>query len=621
MIEELKKLTNPKDTNLLNASEGDETSMGSTDIADTVKVTDKADCDPAVSKEEATQDNIDECKIESGKEDIEVLSAIKGMRKDNDEINSDCYIGTSMSNADMSKAKADEIESDSFKVGNSVDRDSEFSSIKDCNGSMDAENLDNINPTKTDPQTRDTKTDFEVMDTSDQSKNVKEKPDCVKKEEALEQQNSQKRPCVVCLGILEEFTSDDFLQKIKVSSVDAGFEFTNYICSLMIPVSIILREHAIILYLKDTFGNVYDNVKFLDIPTIKDVWKWRNGPILKEILGAPFDQKSTFDIILNFVYPDSDRECSFLLGLMSDTFRKRKQDRRNNKKGAFQVYNRANVTKAVLEMSTKEFKSHFQCPPRMPTKPCTCDIKCQNEAIFIAGRYNKYSRTLSQTPWLIEGQRKSESSVEELICTEIDRAFKPTEHKFSSAGREDVDVLMLGDGRPFIVELTNPRRVNFTQEEMTSIQTRANDATKDIRVTDLQIVLREETEKLKEGEIDKIKNYSALCWSKSPFSTEQLNKLADMKDLKLLQKTPIRVLHRRPLSTREKCIHSMTVEKVDEYHFRLGLKTQAGTYIKEFVHGDFGRTKPNLTALLGVDCDILELNVQSVELDWPKKVG
>ena len=39
------------------------------------------------------------------------------------------------------------------------------------------------------------------------------------------------------------------------------------------------------------FRNVYDNVKFLDIPTIKDVWKWRNGPELKELLGAPFDQK------------------------------------------------------------------------------------------------------------------------------------------------------------------------------------------------------------------------------------------------------------------------------------------------------------------------------------------
>ena len=39
---------------------------------------------------------------------------------------------------------------------------------------------------------------------------------------------------------------------------------------------------------------MYKDVKFLDIPTIKDVWKWRNGPELKEILDAPFDQKVEF---------------------------------------------------------------------------------------------------------------------------------------------------------------------------------------------------------------------------------------------------------------------------------------------------------------------------------------
>ena len=30
--------------------------------------------------------------------------------------------------------------------------------------------------------------------------------------------------------------------------------------------------------------------------------------------------------------------------------------------------------------------SHFQCPPKVPNSRCTCEIKCQNEAMFIAGR-------------------------------------------------------------------------------------------------------------------------------------------------------------------------------------------------------------------------------------------
>jgi tRNA pseudouridine synthase 10 len=50
------------------------------------------------------------------------------------------------------------------------------------------------------------------------------------------------------------------------------------------------------------------------------------------------------------------------------------------------------------------------------------------------------------------------------------------------------------------------------------------------------------------------------------------------------------------------------------------LETQAGTYIKEFVHGDFGRTTPNVGEILGIgaeNVDILELDVEAVELEWP----
>ena len=40
-----------------------------------------------------------------------------------------------------------------------------------------------------------------------------------------------------------------------------------------------------------------------------------------------------------------------------------------------------------------------------------------NYIVFgIAGRYMKYSRQLSQSPWVVDGHRKTESSVEELIC-------------------------------------------------------------------------------------------------------------------------------------------------------------------------------------------------------------
>ena len=46
------------------------------------------------------------------------------------------------------------------------------------------------------------------------------------------------------------------------------------------------------------------------------------------------------------------------------------------------------------------------------------------------------------------------------------------------------------------------------------------------------------------------------------------------------------------------------------------IRDRAGTYIKEFCHGDFGRTVPNVGALLG-NCEvhIAELDVVHISLD------
>jgi tRNA pseudouridine synthase 10 len=53
-------------------------------------------------------------------------------------------------------------------------------------------------------------------------------------------------------------------------------------------------------------------------------------------------------------------------------------------------------------------------------------------------------------------------------------------------------------------------------------------------------------------------------------------------------------------------------EYVNSRFFILRLTTSAGTYVKEFVHGDMGRTEPNVGMLLGCDADILQLDVADV---------
>lgn len=62
---------------------------------------------------------------------------------------------------------------------------------------------------------------------------------------------------------------------------------------------------------------------------------------------------------------------------------------------------------------------------------------------------------------------------------------------------------------------------------------------------------------------------------------------------------------------RTRLIHKLSGKPTEDVNkFVIELTTEAGTYIKEFVHGDFGRTSPNLAEILG-DCrtDIIELDV------------
>jgi len=54
-----------------------------------------------------------------------------------------------------------------------------------------------------------------------------------------------------------------------------------------------------------------------------------------------------------------------------------------------------------------------------------------------------------------------DTSISEEICKSFLHNFKTTESKFSSGGREDIDVRMLGKGRPFVIEIQNPRRTKF----------------------------------------------------------------------------------------------------------------------------------------------------------------
>ncbi|KAM9770628.1 tRNA pseudouridine synthase Pus10 isoform 2-T2 [Menidia menidia] len=423
--------------------------------------------------------------------------------------------------------------------------------------------------------------------------------------------SQEPRICVVCFGILQDLCSTTQAVKIAESVKAQQYEFDTLMLSVSLPAQLSVREHSCWLYVKARMREksmVHDKD---DVIQVKEAFKWIMQSLVgKELGGISVVTKSALEVGLEFTHSETESDCHFLAKACPDSFTTTK-----NKQS---VFTRMAVVKALEKIPDAKFLKLYPCPPTQPTSSCICqEVQCLHTSVFVAGRYNKFCRSLPQTPWVIDGERRMESSVEELIAVPVLAAFRATGFNFSSSGREDVDVRTLGSGRPFAMELLNPHRSRLSKVEMKQLQETINQSSDKIRVRDLQIVTREAMSRMKEGEEEKTKSYTALVWTQRPIQQEDIAFIDDIKDLTLDQKTPLRVLHRRALAIRQRVIHSMNARFLDSHHFYLGLKTQAGTYIKEFVHGDFGRTTPNLCRLLETDTDILELDVESVDVDWP----
>jgi len=255
---------------------------------------------------------------------------------------------------------------------------------------------------------------------------------------------------------------------------------------------------------------------------------------------------------------------------------------------------RRNVKIVLSKIPKEDFLKSVKSPPERVTKLSTYNIEYYRASVYVAGRYLKFSRELSQSPWVIEGERKGSTSVQELICNHIMTNFKAADSKFITSGREDVDVRMLGRGRPFAVELINCKQIVKDSDKYYQIQQHINNnSNKQVALIDLQFISKIDMSKLKEGEEKKRKQYRCVVWVSKSITEKDLDLLRGMKPIIINQTTPVRVLHRRALMVRKKTIFKIDGKIINEHYLIVDLETQAGTYIKEFIHGDLGRTTPN----------------------------
>ena len=239
--------------------------------------------------------------------------------------------------------------------------------------------------------------------------------------------------------------------------------------------------------------------------------------------------------------------------------------------------------------------------------------------VFISGRYIKAGRRISQVKWLIwkNGRqvRKYRISIEDSIkpLTEV---FKAEEAILHAAGREDVDVRMLGIGRPMIVELKKPRLRKITAERLKKAEHYVEKKSEGlVKVFFEGEVRREKVREIKEESRKHVKIYRALIVSNGKIDREKLAVLEKyFKDKIVNQRTPLRVLHRRPDILRKRRVYSVKTYLIDEKLFEALIKCEGGLYVKELVSGDSGRTNPSFSSIIGYDLKCVELDVLHVSL-------
>ncbi|MFX0043387.1 MAG: tRNA pseudouridine(54/55) synthase Pus10 [Candidatus Hodarchaeota archaeon] len=251
------------------------------------------------------------------------------------------------------------------------------------------------------------------------------------------------------------------------------------------------------------------------------------------------------------------------------------------------------------------------------------------KSLFIYGRYNKLMRGIPQTHWFCkkcQGKgckqcnftgKQYLTSIEELISPEFVKESEASDSKFHGAGREDIDVRMLGIGRPFVLELRNPKVRNLN---LVYIEKRINKSLKKkIKVSNLKYSDKKEVIKLKAESKNTKKIYKVIAQAQNKISKELFDeKLRELKTIfenqKINQRTPIRVSHRRVDKIREKIIFKLGGKYLKSNLFEFTIESQGGTYIKELINGDEGRTTPSFSEVFGFPLVCKALDVLNISL-------
>lgn len=237
--------------------------------------------------------------------------------------------------------------------------------------------------------------------------------------------------------------------------------------------------------------------------------------------------------------------------------------------------------------------------------------------LFVFGRYLKHKAGLSQSRWRCrkclgkgcgecEGKGKYYESVEERIGEPLKALSGSEDYVLHASGREDVDATNSA-GRIFVLMLKSPQNREINLEEASGRIAESGE----VSVAGLKFVKRGFVEVVTESHFDK--TYTAEAEFGRSLEGKDIEAIHSLAGKTLSQRTPKRVSHRRADLVRRRKIKEIVVKSHEGDKATISIKAEAGTYIKELISGDEGRTEPSIAGLLGTSAKCTSLDVSEID--------
>ena len=324
---------------------------------------------------------------------------------------------------------------------------------------------------------------------------------------------------------------------------------------------------------------------------------------------------------------------TFLIGAALPAHLYEKEDRI---RARFKIRGRENIKSQFMRDLRKKFREctkkqiDFLYPDIVINlqfeKETTLDINIKMRPIIILGRYVKKNRGIPQRkggdyigcndmnmqngfspstnviPLLastaLAVRTPEDTSIQSILSREILKITKGESLKFSWIGSEDEESLVSGSGRPFFVQVRNPKTIRLNKRRLNFPR------------YGLFVNIERYFKKLPEQPVQFIAKTRIVIQS-----SRQLGKEDVLKIKSLANSIVVFPNQKNKSRSSTKRIYSVDVAKIDNRVFELHLVAEGGLAIKQFVEGR-EYISPNVSTAANLQCECLFFDILDV---WIKE--